>query len=666
MSQNLDKLEQARKSVGLILKDLLKVIKVVSMYPEDNPLPQSLKRSFAEQLADLSEHLGGIEITVEKEHLNYKNEEVYHDHSKEDRLAGLFFETGITDFCFKPDIDVFEIYRLLDVIRIYVNTPDKDHANDLVTMIWEAEITNFSFGTIEDVALARYDDSFNVREFLDQDDSRKRKRPGHGSIATQDYVSIFEPGSGDDDSGKYTESAGGAISGSDSGEVGTGVGSHHSGPSFAGGGSGQAVVHTGAPEPANTNFFDSEGFDEVSLRTVEAAEAMGFTQLPSAEKVLPKPDTTLILNDEFKLSEEEEKIIIELVEADAEFEPYESTLELVKELLLQESDMQAFYETVTIAERIVSEFLLAGRLLEAGKLLQYIKSLDEKLHKDKPLWAKRLSDAFVTAGSRERMMILADALNARPAIGSGELNRYLENFGWEALGPITDLLGAMEHQQHRECLTNYLSLKGKDNIEIVAKGIYDKRWHVVRNSVAILTQINDSRALKHLAKVVKHQDPQVRLEMVKNLATCPNDDALKLLVQLTRDKVSEVRGGAVEAIVVRKGRSAFEAIAEIINEDSFAYLSADDQQNLLKAFSILGSDAAVSFLVGLVTQYNLFGNHSRAYFRLAALEALCHNRGEKAELTLIRLASSWRPDIKKQAAMALQRRRGIIYGSSDE
>ena len=32
------------KDVTLILRDLLKVIKVVSMYPEDNPLPQSLRR----------------------------------------------------------------------------------------------------------------------------------------------------------------------------------------------------------------------------------------------------------------------------------------------------------------------------------------------------------------------------------------------------------------------------------------------------------------------------------------------------------------------------------------------------------------------------------------------------------------------------------------------
>ena len=44
--------------IAFILKDLLKVIKVVSMYPEDNPLPHSMRRSFAEKLVDLVELYG--------------------------------------------------------------------------------------------------------------------------------------------------------------------------------------------------------------------------------------------------------------------------------------------------------------------------------------------------------------------------------------------------------------------------------------------------------------------------------------------------------------------------------------------------------------------------------------------------------------------------------
>ena len=53
------------EDIRLILRDLLKVIKVVAMYPEDNPLPQSLKRTFSERLVDLVSDYGTLDFKGE-------------------------------------------------------------------------------------------------------------------------------------------------------------------------------------------------------------------------------------------------------------------------------------------------------------------------------------------------------------------------------------------------------------------------------------------------------------------------------------------------------------------------------------------------------------------------------------------------------------------------
>ena len=45
--------------IKAIFKDFLKVIKVVSLYPEGNPLPQSMRRNFSERLAQHIEDYGG-------------------------------------------------------------------------------------------------------------------------------------------------------------------------------------------------------------------------------------------------------------------------------------------------------------------------------------------------------------------------------------------------------------------------------------------------------------------------------------------------------------------------------------------------------------------------------------------------------------------------------
>ena len=124
--------------ISYILRDMLKVIKVVSMYPEDNPLPHSMRRSFAEKLVDIVEVYGEIKIHVNKDSLLWNDEVAFEDRSGEENLAGIFFDTGITNFTFQTGVDVEDIYKLLDVLKEYLNTPNK--SQDLVAMIWEREI----------------------------------------------------------------------------------------------------------------------------------------------------------------------------------------------------------------------------------------------------------------------------------------------------------------------------------------------------------------------------------------------------------------------------------------------------------------------------------------------------------------------------------------------
>lgn len=670
--------EQFIKDVSLIMKDLLKVIKVVSLYPESNPLPQSLRRSFAEKLVNIIEDYGEIRINVEKECLNFENEVVFKDSSKEERLAGIFFDTGITNFTFRQSLDVLEVYKLLDVIKAYMNIVDG--SADLAAMIWEAAIDGFGFGTVEDIALSQYDESFDIQAFVKSADSEFTGQ-GQFGVEVADYDTIFDHlASGAD----YADSEGGAVYAENNeidldedsqpgprifvkGSGGRpvpggqrGGGTPIKGSKGGGGASGgRSQFYAVTPGIDINDPFDEEGVDVGKMRTAEAAKAMGLTNLNSAR---PMPDTTLILNDEFKLSEEEEDEIARLIKIDQEFDEYESTVALLKEMLHQEVEMQPFNETVTICEKVIGEFISHGRLIESAQLLSYLKELSEKIGKKKPLWAERLKEAVVMAGSRDRLAILSEALNRYDDIGTREINKYLSIFGWEALSSITDLLGVLHNKPHREALCNYLTTRGKKHLNIVSKGLYDKNPDVVCNSITVLSQIGDDKALDQLAKTVDHDDNDVRSHLVESLIECRDDRALDLLVQLARDSLASIRTAAVNAIVARRGKAAFEAIGELVGQEQLQLLTEDDQRALLKAYSVLGGDAAVSYLSSLITKYNLFHERSLGLIRQAAFEALSHNRSEKGERALVSLSSNWRPDIKNQAKAAIQKRREIIYG----
>lgn len=656
------------EDISLILKDLLKVIKVVSMYPEDNPLPQSLRRSFAEKLESLVEEFGDIQITVEKRSLLLDDNVVFEDRSKEESLAGIFFDTGITKFTFAAGLMVEEIDCFLDVLKEYINSPRQ--SQDLVNLLWEANLAHFKFITVEDIALAKYDGEIDIKELLSSADDDSGRQLSDEMPDNYDAIFNYRREENsielDDDSKQPLSSDRRPSSAGPGRRVRRGSGRGRvrdvaSIDSVAGDGN-----QTDA-SPGHATVFGDDDFDDNSPGIFNAARAMGFGDLGAGSEaqsisVPPPLDTTLILNDECKLSEEDEKHIAELNRVDSEFEMYESTLEILKEMLVQESDMNQFYETVTIAEKVGNEFILSGHLQQASQLLKYIHELDGRLEKDKGLWSQRLKDVLITAGGRERLKSLREALNGNPDIGVAAVREYLNNFGWEALNSITDLMAELEHEKHRDAICDFLAARGRENMPVIARGLSDGRAENARSSVIILARIGDDRSLEYLKKVVSHKDQNVRMELVQAIKNSPHEQTVALLRDLANDPDRDVRRVAVQSISSRRGKPAFDAITEIINDDNFSANDADDQQHLFNAFSILGGDLAVPYLSQLVRKYNLFRNEALTFYRRAAFEALSFNRGEKAEKLLIELSGNWRPDVKNQAKQALYRRRTIIYG----
>ena len=189
MSRQEEIQDKELEDIRYILKDFLKVIKVVTMYPEDNPLPQSLKQSFSEKLESVANEYGPINIVVEKEFLVYKNEVVFRDRSKEESLAGLFFNTGITRFTMQPTLSVDEIYKLLDTFKDFLNAPK--NSCDLAGLIWEAELSDFSFSTVEDIALSGYDGKIEEQFISGGSSGTPADHSLFGSDETVDYGSIL-------------------------------------------------------------------------------------------------------------------------------------------------------------------------------------------------------------------------------------------------------------------------------------------------------------------------------------------------------------------------------------------------------------------------------------------------------------------------------------------
>lgn len=598
--------DSKRKDFESVLRDLLKTVKVICTYPEGNPLPQSVRRSFCEKMVGTVRQHGEVVIDVEEGKLLLDDQPVFVDRSKEERLAGLFFESGITGIKLDVTIDETQVGGFLEVIKEYYSSGRK--AEDLVAMLLQAGLSAFAFDTLEDITLREYDESFDINEYLESGGVGKRIYRHFDEDETEEYESIFseDPEGGD---------------GAEDGE-------------------------------------DSSGDTADQVR-----KTMAFHSSGGAREAGPSLDTAVILNDEFELTAQEETIIGEILEKDASFDSGQSTVDLLKEILAQETEFHEFNESVLICEKVHTELVESGALPMAAQVLAYLKLLQGQYENPKPQWSERLREAYIAIGSRDRLAILAEALNNHPEVTAEELENYLDTFGWEALAGMTDLLGDLEHMSHRLCLRDYLTERGRSNIDIVSRGIFDKRWYVVRNSVTILARIGDHRAMSYLKKTVKHCEPRVRQELVNSLKDCPNDQALDILQVMVTDLEADIRRAAIDTILARRSPAAFKAIAEIIDDEDFGRIDRKDRRELLKAYSLLGGAEAVPFLREIAARPNPLGDDDKTFMRDAAFEALIVNSDDEVGNVLSKLSRSWRPDLRRRASEALERRRRNLLGA---
>ena len=142
---------------------------------------------------------------------------------------------------------------------------------------------------------------------------------------------------------------------------------------------------------------------------------------------------------------------------DADFAEFESTCELVKEMLHQEAEMSDFFETVTIGERILTEFVKAGKT--------HLRRRSAALFRRPCRSSCAESVRSGRSGSRRPAPPPAPAIvwrssarssNENHEIGNLEVRRYLDNFDWEALMAITESIGDLQHPHHREAVKDYL------------------------------------------------------------------------------------------------------------------------------------------------------------------------------------------------------------------
>jgi len=148
-----------------IIRTITKTVKTFNAYPKGNPIYKKFATELFEKFNAFFESSDELKIDIEQYSLLYKESEVYRSEEKTDNLAMLLFSDGLRQITFQKGITFDEISDFIDILRFAPKSEMSD-TDDIVTLLWEKNITNMGYAAVEDTI----DDDLVVEEALLRND----------------------------------------------------------------------------------------------------------------------------------------------------------------------------------------------------------------------------------------------------------------------------------------------------------------------------------------------------------------------------------------------------------------------------------------------------------------------------------------------------------------
>jgi HEAT repeat protein len=317
----------------------------------------------------------------------------------------------------------------------------------------------------------------------------------------------------------------------------------------------------------------------------------------------------------FKLTEEEIHQLKRQITKEQQRDAVAQLLDILTVMLEIELDETSFGEILEIMEKLVDLFLERGDLYRAASCATTVRQLYDHPPQQAEVFKSSLHQFLVRLGTPDRLEKLATVLNKEKSLDAPSLTAFIQAMTPQALGPLSDLLGAVVVMKTRKVICDAMVPLGQDHLEVLAGRLKDDRWFVVRNLIYVMGRIGGAKVIDYLAPLVRHPEQRVRKEAIKTLDGMDSENVIDLLLECLSDQESSVRIMVMRALARRKTPRVIEPLTALIEERHFA---AKDVSEKLEAFVALGSSGRPE-AVAVLKQY-LKGS---SWWRRSEHEQLC-------------------------------------------
>jgi HEAT repeat protein len=138
-----EKLRQVKELLSFVVRTL----KTLFLYPQNNPIPQEFKRNLFEKFSQFLDEYEELKLVTEQNKLLLLGEVVYEDSGGEEGMALAMYRDGIREIVFQNGLKQEELENFLESLKVALQS--KSGEDDLVTLLWEKDFLHLRYTVVE-------------------------------------------------------------------------------------------------------------------------------------------------------------------------------------------------------------------------------------------------------------------------------------------------------------------------------------------------------------------------------------------------------------------------------------------------------------------------------------------------------------------------------------
>ena len=257
-------------------------------------------------------------------------------------------------------------------------------------------------------------------------------------------------------------------------------------------------------------------------------------------------------------------------------------------------------EAITLARQAVEEIYRrndAGalvRILDEGTRL-----MEEPVVRDAPL-AGPVRDFYASAISARRVARVLLTLDPDSDADTAGLRRLVERLPDAVLQSILEAAGRDKDQRRADRLREVLGGTVGDRVDSWLTNAMKQPPDLVIPTIALARSLGRARPLRSRGALLAHSARRVRIEVLRWYAETMDPDDLRLILPLVADSNRDVRRAATDVLVAHRPYDAVKWLRKLVTAPSFADRAPELKTDIAITFGLVAQDGAVQALEALL------------------------------------------------------------------